>query len=275
MFPVLFRLGRLEVHSYGLMLAISFLIGIYWSMYRADKRGIDKNRVMDVSLIIVLCAIVGSRLMYVLTHLDEFRGHWLDTFSPFQSTGEIGLLGLTMLGGVVLALVAILIYCRVKHIPILKLCDVMAPAFGLGIFITRIGCFLHGCCFGKPCDLPWGVVFPMISPAGSILPGHHLHPTQLYSALYGLVILIVILLLDRKPRFDGFLVSIFFMLYGIFRFGVDFLRYYESSVKGSLFGISLTFNQWISLAMLVFGIYLYIVLNKKSKQEKKAEQSSD
>jgi phosphatidylglycerol:prolipoprotein diacylglycerol transferase len=245
------------------MLALSFLIGIYWAMSRAEKRGIEKNRVMDLSLIIVICAIVGSRLLYVITHLDEFRGRWLDTFSPFQSSGEIGLLGLTMLGGVLLALAAILIYCKIKKLSVLKLSDSMAPAFALGIFLTRIGCFLHGCCFGKACDLPWAVTFPLISPAGSILPGQHLHPTQLYSSLYGLVILIVILLLDRKPRFDGFLLSVFFMLYGLFRFSVDFLRYYESSVKVSFGGISLTINQLISLAMFGCGLTLFIILRKR------------
>lgn len=263
MFPVLFRLGRLEIHSYGLMLALSFLIGIYWAMSRAEKRGIEKNRVMDLSLIIVICAIVGSRLLYVITHLDEFRGRWLDTFSPFQSSGEIGLLGLTMLGGVLLALAAILIYCKIKKLSVLKLSDSMAPAFALGIFLTRIGCFLHGCCFGKACDLPWAVTFPLNSPAGSVLPGQHLHPTQLYSSLYGLVILIVILLLDRKPRFDGFLLSVFFMLYGIFRFGVDFLRFYESSVKAFFGGISLTINQLISLAMFGCGLTLFVILRKR------------
>ncbi len=263
MYPVLFRLGKLEIHSYGLMLAISFLIGIYWSMNRAKKRGIDRNAVMDLSLIIVFCAIVGSRLLYVITHLDEFRGHWTDTFSPFQSSGEIGLMGLTMLGGVVLALLAILIFCHVKKIPILKLCDVLVPAFGLGIFLTRIGCFLHGCCFGQPCELPWGVNFPLISPAGSILQGQQLHPTQLYSSLYGLIILIVLLLLDKKPRSDGFLLSVFFMLYGVFRFSVDYLRYYESSVKISVIDASFTINQVISMIMFAFGFILLFKLRKR------------
>jgi len=264
MYPVLFRLGKLAIHSYGLMLALSFLIGIYWSMYRAKKRGINRNSVMDLSLLIVLSAIVGSRALYVFTHLDEFRGRWLDTFSPFQSSGEIGLLGLTMLGGVLLALLTIFIFCKVKKISILKLCDVMVPAFGLGIFLTRIGCFLHGCCFGKPCDLPWGTVFPLISPAGSILQGQHLHPTQLYSSFYGLIILFVILWLDRKPRFDGFLLSVFFMLYGVFRFAVDCLRYYESSVKTSVLGMSFTINQVISFLMLACGLFLFFRLRRSS-----------
>lgn len=264
MYPVLFRLGKLEIHSYGLLLAVSFLIGIYWAMNRAEKRDIDKNHVMDLSLIIVLCAIVGSRLLYVVTHLDEFRGRWVDTFNPFQSSGEIGLMGLTMLGGVVLAIAAILIFCKVKGIPILRLCDVLAPSFGLGIFITRIGCFLHGCCFGKPCDLPWAVKFPLRSAAGAVLPGELLHPTQIYSSLYGLAIFVILIVLDRKRRFDGFLVSIFFMLYGVSRFSIDMLRYYEESVKVSLIGATFTVNQVISMLMFAVGLGLLLWLRRRN-----------
>lgn len=269
MFPVLLRLGRFEIHSYGLMLALSFLIGIYWSMHRAKKRGIHRNDVMDLSLLIVVCAIVGARLLYVVTHLEEFKGRWLDTFNPFQSTGEIGIMGLTMLGGVVLALAAIVIYCSIKKINILRLCDVLAPAFGLGIFITRIGCFLHGCCYGNACDLPWAVVFPLISPAGSAMQGIPIHPTQVYSSLYGLAILVTLVVLDRKVRFDGFLLSVFFMMYGVARFLVDYVRFYEESVKVMLFGTSFTVNQVISALMFVAGGILFFVLRKRGSTDAK------
>jgi len=215
---------------------------------------------MDLGLIIVFCAIIGSRFLYVVTHLDEFRGHWLDIINPFQSSGEIGIAGLTMLGGVVFALAAILIYCRVKKISILQLCDTLVPAFALGIFLTRIGCFLNGCCFGKPCDLPWGVVFPLMSPAGSTLQGLHLHPTQLYSSFYGLVILIILLILDKKPRPVGFLFSVFLILYGVSRFMVDYVRYYESSVKFSVLGLDFTINQAIAFFMVVSGLCLFFVV---------------
>jgi len=266
MYPVLFKIWRLEIHSYGLMLALSFLLGVFWSMSRAQKRNIKKDDVMDVFLFVVVSAIIGARLMYVLTHLSEFRGRWLDTFNPFPSTGGVGIEGLTMLGGVLLALATIIIYCRIKKIPLLRLWDVIAPVFGLGIFLTRIGCFLNGCCFGKPCDLPWGVVFPVVSPAGYLFQGVHIHPTQLYSSLYGLLIMVVILLLDRKPRFDGFLASIFFMMYGISRFLMDFVRYYESSVQFNILGIYLTFNQGISFLMFLFGLFLLIKLNHDNRQ---------
>ncbi|MCK5146640.1 prolipoprotein diacylglyceryl transferase [bacterium] len=263
MLPVLFKLGRFEIHAYGLLLAISFLLGIYWAMSRADRRGVDRNMVMDLSLIVVLCAIFGSRLLYVVTHLFEFKGRWLDTINPFQSTGQIGIAGLSMLGGVVLSVIAILIFCHVKKLSLLKLGDILSPAFGLGIFLTRIGCFLNGCCFGQECGLPWAVKFPLTSPAGSIFQGIAIHPTQLYASLYGLLITVILFSLDKKERFDGFIMSVFFILYGVSRFLVEFIRYAEPSTMAPG-GIALTLNQVISLVMVVSGMVLFIILQRRS-----------
>ena len=266
MHPILFRIGPLEIHSYGLMLAISFFVGILWASKRGEERGIKQSDVMDLSFIIVLCAIIGSRLLYVVTHLEQFRGRWTDTFNPFQSNGEIGISGLTMLGGVVLSAVAIVVFCVVKNINLLRLLDSLSPAFGIGIFITRIGCFLNGCCFGKPSDLPWSVVFPLTSPAGYTLQGLHLHPTQLYSSLYGILITVILVILDRKKRFDGFIVSIFLVFYGASRFLVDYVRYYEDSVKFLLLGFRFTVNQGISFLMVLSGAVIFFIFKNLRKE---------
>lgn len=257
----LFQIGSLEIPSYGLALAISFLIGIYFSMYRAKKQAIDPNKIVDLSVIIVISAILGSRFLYVIFHLDEFRGHWLDTINPFQSTGQIGIAGLTMLGGFVAAVVFGLLYLKVKKLPILKIADVIIPAVGIGIFITRIGCYLNGCCWGLPTDSPLGVIFPQVCPAGATNPGIFIHPTQLYSSLYGLVIFGTLIFVERFKKFDGFLLYVFFILYGISRFVVDFYRYYENSmVLVNLGNVSISVNQGISLLMIVLGIS-FIVIN--------------
>ncbi|MBN2417664.1 prolipoprotein diacylglyceryl transferase [bacterium] len=264
MYPVLLKLGRFEIHAYGLMLAISFLVGIYWAMRRSDRKGIDRNDIMDLSLLVVISAILGSRLLYVVTHLEEFQGRWLDTINPFQSTGEIGIAGLSMLGGVVLSVIVIAVYCFVKKISILKLGDIFTPSFAAGIFLTRIGCFLNGCCFGKTCSLPWAVRFPLNSPAGYVQQGAPLHPTQLYASLYGLGIALILYFFDRKQRFDGAVLALFLMLYGTARFLIDFVRYYEASVMFPFFGVSLTVNQAISFLMVVTGLLLYLVLGRTS-----------
>jgi phosphatidylglycerol---prolipoprotein diacylglyceryl transferase len=263
MYPTLLKLGPVMIHAYGLLLAVSFLVGIFWAMNRGEKRGIKKDDVMDAGLWVVVSAILGSRLFYVVTHVEEFRGRWLDTVSPFQSSGEIGIAGLSMLGGVLCALAAIATFCLVKKIRILRFFDSAAPSLAFGLGLTRIGCFLNGCCFGKPGSLPWCMVFPDSSPAGAFLPGLRIHPTQLYSSAYDFLMLGILLLVDRKKRADGFLSALFFVLYGFFRFSIDFVRYYETSVQFKFMGLAFTYNQLISFSMAVFGILLLVVTSRR------------
>lgn len=274
MHPVILKLGPLEIHAYGLTLAVSFLVGIYFAMFRAPKHGVEKNDVLDLSIIVVLCAIFGSRFFYVITHLGEFQGRWLDTINPIQSTGQVGISGLSMLGGVVLVLIALVVYCWKKRISILSLFDVLAPTFAFGIFLTRIGCFFNGCCFGKPGELPWCMTFPITSSAGSTLQGINIHPTQLYASLYGLVILLIILLLEKKERPAGFSAAVFFMLYGVARFTIDFVRYYEDSVQFPFLGQFFTFNQAISFGMFLTGLVILVLIRKNSSGEIEVEVES-
>jgi phosphatidylglycerol---prolipoprotein diacylglyceryl transferase len=277
LYPVILKLGAFELRSYGLMLAISFILGIYWSISRAKKRGVDPNHVMDLSVLVIICSIVGSRILYVLFHLDEFRGHWTDTFNPFQSNGQIGIAGLTMLGGVILSIVVAIIYLKIKKIPFLKLADVMIPAFALGIFITRIGCYLNGCCWGLECaaDSFWCVVFPTNSPAGSMFQGIPIIPTQLYSSLYGLLILVILVVAEKWKKFDGFVLNLFLILYGISRFVIDMFRYYESSMVVIPFGErGLSLNQAISLSMICAGAVLLVIGYVGTKKQVLTQQNN-
>lgn len=266
MHPILFRIGSFEIRSYGFMLALSFLFGIYVATKRAKKNGVDPNHILDLSVLIIISAIVGSRLLYVLFHLDEFRGHWLDTINPIQSNGQIGIAGLTLLGGVILSFITSFIYLRVKKLSFLKFADIVIPSVGLGIFLTRIGCYLNGCCFGLPCDTHAALcsTFPPNSAAGSHFPGTPLIPTQLYSSLYGLVIFGALLGLERWKKFDGFLFYWFLILYGLSRFIIDFFRYYENSMEIiSIHGNNLSLNQGISLLFVVAGIFALTVGRKR------------
>lgn len=257
--------SRFALHGYGLMLALSFMLGILLGMRRARKVGVDPNSIMDLSVWIVIAAIIGSRFLYVIYHLDEFRGHWLDTISPFQSSGQIGIAGLSMLGGVVLAMVVAILYLKIKKLPILKTCDILVPSVALGLFLTRIGCFLNGCCHGIPSDLPWAVTFtnPYSACANELLHVP-IHPTQLYSSLAGLTIFGILLLVERFKKFDGFLFFLFLVLYGIKRFFIDMVRYYESQVM--LGGLGITINQGISVVMFFTGVVLLGVYYFKLKK---------
>ncbi len=256
MHPILFQLGPFEIRSWGVMFAISCVVGAWFAQRRARNQGVNPNLIMNLTLVIVGSALIGSRFFYVAFHWNEFAPHPLDIISPYQSTGEWGIGGLSMIGGVVLAFLTSLLYLHLKGEDPWKFADVVAPSFPLGIFFTRIGCFLNGCCFGKPSSLPFAVTFPLQSPAGLVYPHRPLHPTQLYSSLYGLGILGLLLYLERYKRFSGFTTWLMVGLYCFARFLVDFLRYYEESMAlMRIGGIAFSVNQGVCLAtMLVAGV---------------------
>lgn len=253
MYPELFRIGPITINSYGIMLALAFIVGIFLAIKKAEKRGIQSDTIVNLAFIVMISAIIGSRLFYVLFHIDEFKGRWIYTFLPVQPDGTIGLGGLIFLGGFVGALLSAEIYLHIKKISFWKIADSVAPSLALGLFFGRIGCFLNGCCFGEACDLPWGVTFPPNSPAGYRMGQVDIHPTQLYASAYGLLIFLILMVLDRKERHNGLLFSVFLILYGISRFTVDFFRFYENQMF-LIDGIG--FNQLVSLLLVGSGIFL-------------------
>ncbi len=269
MHPELFRIGPFAVHSYGVMLALSFILGIYVAVKKGEKRGIDGDAIVNLGFIIIIASIVGARLFYVIFHTEEFTGRWLYAFWPVQEDGTVGLGGLILLGGFILAVTASAIYIRIKRLKFWRLADSIAPSIALGVFLTRIGCYLNGCCFGVACDYPWGVNFPAYSPAGATMGDLYIHPTQLYSSLYGLAIFGILMFLDRKPNFDGLLIGSFLILYGIARFTVDFFRYYENQ----MFIIDgLQFNQVVSIIMFISGIAILVYQRKASRKMRIVKQ---
>jgi len=252
MYPILFKLGPFEIRSWGVMFAISCLLGIWFAQRRAKQQGISPNLIMNLALIIISSAIVGSRLFYVAFHWEEFVPNPLDIISPYQSSGEWGIGGLSMTGGIILSVLTSLLYLHHKGGNFWGLADIVSPSFPLGIFFTRIGCFLNGCCFGKPSSLPFAVTFQAQSPAGFVYPHRALHPTQLYSSLYGIGIFLLLLYLERYKRFSGFTFWLTLGFYCLARLLVDFLRYYEESmVLTKIKGVSFSVNQGACLATIV------------------------
>ncbi len=269
MHPILFELGPLSVRTYGLLLAVSFLVGIILALRRARARGLNQNKMINMSLLIMLAGIVGARIMYVIPHWNEFSANPLDIISPFQSSGSIGLTGLTMYGGFIAAILVSILYLRVNGLSVWKTCDAFAPSIALGIGISRVGCFMNGCCFGLPTESALGVVFPAFSAAGSFYPDVPLHPAQLYNAALGFGLFGLLMWLDRRPRFDGFIFAVLLISEPITRFIVDLFRYYESSMTlGSLgaAGPVLSVNQGISIMLCGMGVLLLGWLRSRARQ---------
>jgi len=250
--PILIELGPLKIYSYGFMLALSFFVGIMLAGRRAEKRGISREIVQDLSIILIILAVVGSRTLYIITHRNHYHSI-IDIIALWQG-------GATYYGGLVLTILGALLYLKRKGVSFLKMADICAPSIALGVFLTRIGCFLSGCCFGSPTECPLGVSFPHDSPAGFLFPGSAVHPAQLYSSFYGIAIFVILILFDRRRFYDGFLFALLCILYGAARFTVDFFRYYDES---AMMTASLTVNQGISVALALFGLILLVILPRR------------
>jgi phosphatidylglycerol:prolipoprotein diacylglycerol transferase len=178
---------------------------------------------------------------------------------------------MTVIGGLVLATLGSISYLWLKKQPFLEIADTIIPSVALGIFLTRIGCFLNGCCFGRPGDSPFCMVFPTDTPAGFTFPNQTIIPTQLYSSLYGLIIFLTLLFLEKKfHSYNGFTFYLFFILYGLARFIIDFFRYYESSMIFIQIGsLAISVNQVMSLLFAILFSFLLLYFKFKSKTKGK------
>ncbi len=252
MHPILLKLGTLNIYTYGLMLFISFVVGIKLVEYRTKKFGVEPKKITDLALIVLLAVVLGSRLLYVIFHWSEFSSDLIGIIAFWRG----GLAGLMFYGGLVGAILAGLLYAKSQKLPLLRMFDAVAPAIVLGEFFTRIGCFFNGCCFGKPTDLPCGMIFPSDSPAGYIFQNTAIHPTQLYSSLTGLSLFIIALWLERRKLKPGILFFFIMGLYSLYRFVIDFVRYYED--QGNFL-----INQIISMILIAGSFIMIIYLNKR------------
>lgn len=259
MYPVLFKLGPVEIKTYGLMLALSFVIGFLIASKRAEKHGIESAVLLDLCFYILLSSIIGSRLYYAVTHLSEFSSNPLEVFYIWEG-------GLSMMGGVILSLLVSWLFLRVKRIDFFLMGDILAPSIALGVGVTRIGCFMYGCCYGAPTDLPWGCIFPVHSAAGSAHPHVAIHPTQLYASAYGILIFVILMLVSGKKPPQGFLIGLLLVLYSIARFLIDFVRDYETSQFVVQHPVPLTNNQILCIFLFIFGAHRIWVSYSKKKR---------
>lgn len=269
MHPILFEIFGYPVAAYGTALLLAFVVGIAVATRRARAQGLDADRILDCTMLILISSILGSRLLWVVTHPAVFRpphGTWIDAVNPFQGEAGFGIVGLSMLGGVVLALVASIAFFAYHRLPVLPYVDIIIPSVPLGEGITRIGCFMNGCCHGLVCTAPWGVRFPEGSPAAALFPGQAVHPTQLYASLLGFASFGFLIWLARRRPFPGAVFFTTLILIGGYRIALDFVRFYESQIiMFRVAGVQFTNNQLISLLLVLAGIAGLAVLARRQR----------
>jgi phosphatidylglycerol:prolipoprotein diacylglycerol transferase len=249
MHPVLIELGPLKIFTYGFFLALAFLSGIYVGGREARRTGLPVGRYYDLCFYGVLAALVGSRLVFVLFDLPTFLANPLKIFALWEG-------GLVFHGGALLATIVALYYMKVAHLPWRLGLDALAYGMPLGQFFGRIGCFMAGCCYGSPANLPWAVTF---TAPGTLCPVREpLHPAQLYEALLALTVFGVLNILRTRKRFDGQLVLTYFGLAGLARFLVEFFRHPGDYRGPELWGwMPMTQVVALGLFLICGGLSLY------------------
>ncbi len=252
MHPVLFKIGPFTLHTYGTLLAAAVLFGLWLARRNAFADGLDGDRVWNLGVYGVLSGLVFAKVWLVLAMWDYYSANPREIFalSTLQSGG-------TFYGGVLGALVMIVLYARYWKLPFLPLADAFAPCVALGATLGRLGCFSAGCCYGKPTEVAWGVTFTSEYAHDLVgTPLHtRLHPTQLYDSFAAVGILAVLLLMRRRKRFTGQLWATFMTLYGLMRFTTEFFR--DDPGRTELFGGALSLMQVVSLGLIMSGIWLW------------------
>lgn len=242
MYPVLFRLGPLTIHTYGVLVGVAILVSLLVATGEARRRGIPQGAVEGLLLPVLIGGFLGARLFYVVFWEPVLL--WSD---------PLGLLavwrgGLALQGGILGGLAAGLWYCLRKRIPLWSLADTLAPAIILGQAIGRLGCLASGDSYGRPTRLPWAITF---TDPGALAPlGVPLHPVQLYEFALDLVLFFLLWGIRRRPTSPGSLFLLYAGGYGIIRFATEAFRGDRLEL---LFGLSLL--QALSLAMLIAALF--------------------
>jgi len=258
--PWLFHIGDFGVPSYWALLMIGFMAAIYLCFREAKHDKLESKHLLDLNLLMLIVGVLGARLMHVLVEEDPLKPGSPILYHYLEHPQDIFKLwnGLAFYGGLILAIPVAIWFLRRRKIPVGQAADIYALCIPLGLFFGRLGCFLAGCCHGRPTSLPWGLAFS--DPHSLARPLNvDLHPTQLYSAIFAICLLAVLWIFKRRyRRFAGQVFLSFAVLYPAGRFGIEFLR---NDNRGMFFGL-LSSSQLVSLVVMIVALILLIVMGK-------------
>ena len=246
MHPVAFELGGFAIHWYGIFLALGVLAGVWTAARRCVLDKLQPVIITDLAPWLVGGVIVGARALYVISYWDsQFAGQPLWHIFNLRSGGLI------FYGGLIGAVVAGFLYLRIKHQPIWKVADALAPSIALGHALGRIGCLMFGCCYGRVCELPWAVHFP----AGHATHPLGVHPTQVYESVLNFGLYLALAWLYRRKKFDGHVFGVYLVSYALVRALVEVFRGDYAPAQYQLGGW-FTPAHFVSLGVLAFGVCL-------------------
>ncbi len=253
MYPILFEVGSLTIYTYGFCIAVGALLGFGYMYWQGKKQfGLTFDQSNNLFVMLVVAGIVGGKFFLI------FEDPALYLSNPKKLISGSGFV---FYGSLLLAIPIMLWYFKKITVPVLGMLDVMAVVTCIVHGCGRIGCFMAGCCYGKPTDSIFGVTFT--NPVCQAEPLHTaLHPTQLYEAIFIFILMIGLILLKTKKKFNGQLFLIYLIVYAIGRGVLEIFR--GDIQRGFVIENILSNSQFISLGVISIAIYFYVRLKRKS-----------
>ncbi len=262
MFPKILDLGPLTIHTYGLLLALAFIAGIWLASRNAARAQLNPDAIWNLGLIIIFSALVGAKLLLFVSDYSYYSQNPREIFSlaTLRSSG-------VYYGGLLLALVASAWYMHRAKLPGWRVADITAPGIALGQAIGRIGCLSAGCCYGKPTTLPWGITFtnPYSAENVGVPLNVPLHPTQIYESIGSFLLFIYLMWRLGRKHFTGQVILEYLALYAMLRFVIEFFRGDED--RGFVLHGLLSTSQFIGIFTILGSVAVYIYLRRRDQEK--------
>ena len=264
MHPILFTIGSFEMASYGLLTAIGYAAAAAYLRPRISKINLDKETFWNLIFIAFMGALIGGKLLFIIVSWPQLGATFAEKLVNILHDIRYGFV---FFGGLIVAVGALIGYIKKKNLPLLETADFLIVGLPLGHAFGRIGCFLAGCCHGRPTAMPWGVVFT--DPHSLVAPellGVHLHPTQLYESLCNFLLFFLLVKLYNRPHKNGTILLAYITCYSLVRFVLEFFR--GDFRGGYIWGLSP--SQLISLtAAIVAAIGWWQLARRQEKSHGK------
>ena len=262
MHPVLVRIGPLTIHTYGVLVALGVGLGLWFLAVQAKKKGLDAPRIVDAGFYVILISLLGAKLVMLFGKFSYYTQYPGELVSLARSGGVFQ-------GGLIFGVIFALWYFRRRRIPTWKVADLAGPALALGHGFGRIGCFMAGCCYGRACGLPLGVVFESdyAHELTGIPLGEAIYPVQLIESGLNFLNFLILFAILRRRTFDGQVFSLYILNYSIIRFFTEYFRgdHPEDAflVRGASPFLSLSWPQVLCILGLGTGLALHFWLKRK------------
>ena len=242
--PIAFTIAGIDIRWYGILIGVAFLLAIYISYLRAPKFSIVQDDILDLTIFLIPCSIIGARAYYVIFSYDNYRGNFIQMLNLRAG-------GLAIHGGIIAGVIVSYIVAKRKKIKFSNLADLIMPQVALAQAIGRWGNFFNSEAHGGPTNLPWAIT----------VYGEKVHPTFLYESMWCFFIFILLIFLSNRIKFNGQIALLYAMLYSFERFWVEGLR------TDSLMIGQFRQAQVLSLVVFILALSAYIYQVRKYKKK--------